>query len=82
MSELRSLAERNNGNLTDVEKVEEDLRAVNGRIEEIAEGNQDRGELSSMKKRILDMKASIHQMSVREGVIRAQVERLRMQEHE
>ena len=50
MSELRSLAERNNGNLTDVEKVEEDLRAVNGRIEEIAEGNQDRGELSSMKK--------------------------------
>ena len=82
MLELRSLAERNNGNLTDVEKVEEDLRAVNGRIEEIAEGNQDRGELSSMKKRILDMKASIHQMSVREGVIRAQVERFRMQEHE
>ena len=57
MSELRSLAERNNTNLTDVEKVEEDLRAVNGRIEEIAEGNQDRGELSSMKKRILEMKA-------------------------
>ena len=57
MSELRSLAERNNRNLTDVEKVEEDLRAVNGRIEEIAEGNQDRGELSSMKKRILEMKA-------------------------
>lgn len=61
-TELRTLAERNKSSLSELDRVDSDLAQVNSRVEELVEGSSERGQMSTMKTRIIEIKDQIHQM--------------------
>ena len=61
-TELRTLAERNKSSLGELDRVDSDLAQVNSRVEELVEGSSERGQMSTMKTRIIEIKDQIHQM--------------------